>query len=446
MPALSARPPRARGLPIIGNALGFMRNPPEFLLQSAREHGDVVDLDLPIGDVFLVSHPDLIEQVLVTDNRIYMKDTGTRGLRGLLGDGLLTSEGDHWRRQRRLAQPGFHRERVASYGAVMVEYTERMLDELRDGDERDIHDDMMRLTREIVAKTLFDADVTREADKLGRALSEIVTRFAEYPPGVPVLSGLPTPSLFRYRRAALTLDEMIYGLIQERRASGRDSGDLLSMLMAARDEEGEGRMSDRQLRDEAMTVFLAGHETTALTLWGTWLLLSQNPEAEARLAAELHDVLDGRAPSVSDLPKLRYTEQVIHESMRLYPPAWAIGRQAIDEGEVGGYRLRKGGQVWMSQWIMHRDPRYFDDPSAFRPERWANDFAKRIPKYAYFPFGGGPRLCIGVSFALMESTLLLAAIARRFKVIVDTARPVKTVAAVTLRPKHGIKVRLEKRS
>lgn len=452
-------PPRVRGLPIIGNLMRLIRNPTPLLLRASRL-GDVTDLDVPIARTYLVSRPDLIEQVLVTDNRIYIKDQSTRALRELLGEGLLTSEGELWRRQRRLAQPGFHRERVASYADVMVEYTEEMLDAFRDGDDRNIHDDMMSLTRRIVAKTLFDADVTKEAARIAGAFEEVNKRFADVPPGVPLIDKIPTPGQRRYKRAARALDDAIYGFINARRASGRDAGDLLSMLMGShlksdgdaaseglkKSEEGEARMSDRQLRDEAMTLFLAGHETTALALSWTWLLLSQNPEAEARLVEELKSALGGRAPTADDLPRLRYTERVIYESMRLYPPAWAIGREPVEDTEIGGYYVPKGTQVWMSQWVAHRDPRYFDDPEAFRPERWENDLQKRIPKYAYFPFGGGPRLCIGASFAMMESTLLLATIARRFKIVVDPSHPIQTSTAVTMRPRFGIKARLSRRA
>jgi cytochrome P450 len=438
-------PPRVPGLPLLGNTLRLLRDPLGFLTEAAREYGDVVDVNVRLMRIYLVSRPELIDKVLVADNRAYVKDEGTHALRALLGEGLLTSEGDHWRRQRRLAQPGFHRERVASYGAVMVEYTERMLSTFRDGDVRNIHEDMMRLTREIVAKTLFDADLTRESASVGEAFEVVVRRFAEVPPGIPVIDRIPTPGQRRYRRAVETLDAMIYRLINERRASGHDAGDLLSMLMGARDEDGGGRMSDRELRDEAITLFLAGHETTALVLSFAWLLLSQNPEVEAKLAFELEEALGGRPPAVSDIPKLRYVDWVIHETMRLYPPAWAIGREALEDREIGGFHVPKGTQVWTSQWVTQRDPRYFEDPEAFRPERWSGDLAKRIPKYAYYPFGGGPRLCIGASFALMEATLLLATIAQKVRLIALPDHPIRLVTGVTLRPKYGVRVAVKRR-
>jgi cytochrome P450 len=431
------------GPPLIRNTIRLLRKPLEFTLACARA-GDVVDMNVRFMTIYLVSHPDLIEQVLVTKAKIFHKDVGTKSLSLVLGQGLLTSEGDFWKRQRRLAQPAFHRERVASYGAVMVEYTERMLDAWRGGEERNVHEDMMGLTREIVAKTLFDADVRSEGSHIDEAFQAIVQRFQDAPPGVPVIGHLPTESKRRFERALRTLDQVIYGLVAERRAGGRDRGDLLSMLISAEDEGG-GRMSERQIRDEALTLFLAGHETTAAALTWTFNLLTQNPGVEAKLFRELDEVLGGRAPSVADLPRLKFTDGVVHESMRLMPPAWAIGREPLEDCEIGGYHVPKGTQVWISQYAVHRDARWFEDPEAFRPERWENDFAKKLPRYAYFPFGGGPRVCIGNAFALMETTLCLAAIARRYRVRVVSRQPLPHVAAVTLRPKEAVRVVVEER-
>jgi cytochrome P450 len=259
-----------------------------------------------------------------------------------------------------------------------------------------------------------------------------------------LIAHLPTEGKRRFERALRTMDEVIYGMVAERRGGGRDRGDLLSMLIGAEDEGG-AQMSERQIRDEALTLFLAGHETTAAALTWTFNLLTQNPEAEARLFRELEEVLGGRAPTVGDLPRLKYTEGVVYESMRLMPPAWAIGREPLEDCEIGGYHVPKGTQVWISQYVVHRDPRYFAEPEAFRPERWENDFAKKLPRYAYFPFGGGPRVCIGNAFALMETTLCLATIARRYRVRVVSKQPLPWVAAVTLRPKEAVRVVLEAR-
>jgi cytochrome P450 len=432
------------GPPLIRNTFRLLRTPLEFTLACARAGGDVVDMNVRLMTIYLVSHPDLIEQVLVTKAKIFQKDIGTKSLDRVLGQGLLTSEGDFWKRQRRLAQPAFHRDRVNAYGAAMVEYTERMLDGWRGGEERNVHEDMMVLTRQIVAKTLFDADVRVKDSHIDEAFKAVVQRFQDAPPGVPLVADLPTPGKRRFERGLRTLDEVIYKMVEERRASGRDAGDLLSMLIAAEDEGG-GRMSQRQIRDEALTIFLAGHETTAAALTWTFNLLTLNPAVEARLARELDEVLGGRAPEVGDLPKLKYTDGVVHESMRLMPPAWAIGREPLEDCEIGGYHVPRGTQVWISQYVVHRDPRYFEDPEAFRPERWENDFAKKLPRYAYFPFGGGPRVCIGNAFAMMETTLCLAAIARRYRVRVVSKQPLPHVAAVTLRPKEAVRVVVEAR-
>jgi cytochrome P450 len=443
MPTSTALP-RVPGPPILGNTLRLIRDPLGFTLECARRYGDLVDLNIPIGPLYLVSHPDQIEEVLVRDHRCYIKDRATRDLAEILGAGLLVSEGEAWRRMRRLAQPGFHRERVASYGEVMVGCAERMLDGWAPGQARDVHADMMALTRDIVLRTLFDADLGGAVAEIGPALEAIAHRFIEAPPGVPLLRHLPTPGKRRFERAARQLDAFIYRLIAERRASRREGGDLLSMLVSAADEDGT-RMTDRQLRDEAVTLFLAGHETTAVALTWTWVLLARHPAAREALGRELDEVLGERSPTASDLPRLRAAEHVIQESMRLYPPVWAIAREAITPASIGGVHVPKGAQVWVGQYIVHRDRRFFDDPESFRPERWEGDLARRLPKYAYFPFGGGPRVCIGNAFAMMEAVLLLSTIARRFRLELVPEHPIEAVAAVTLRPRHGVRVWVERR-
>lgn len=437
-------PPCVPGPALIGNSLRLLRDPLGFPLVAARDWGDVVDLNVPLLPTYSVSHPDLIEQVLVRDHRSYSKDKPTHKLISLLGNGLLTSEGELWRRQRRLVQPGFHRERVASYGEVMVEYTERMLAGFRTGEIRNAHDDMMRLTREIVAKTLFSAEVTGDGKNIGDALEVVVRHFMSPLFLLPFHDKLPTPANRRFQKAVRALDEVIYRIIAERRGSGRDTGDLLSMLMHATDEDGH-RMADRQLRDEAMTLFLAGHETTALALTWTWYLVSQHPDVLSKVRRELDEVLGGRSPRVSDIPKLRQVEHVIVESLRLFSPAWAVGREALQDCSIGDYHVPKGMQIWISQWVVHRDPRWFADPDAFLPERWEGDLAKRLPKYAYFPFGGGPRLCIGVAFAMMEAILVFATMAQRIRLSVVPGTVVEPVAAITLRPRNGLPVIVERR-
>ncbi len=419
-------------------------NPLEYFTKIAREFGDVAGLHVLNFKTIFINHPYLIEEVLVTNARKYSKGKVLRANRHVFGEGLLTSEGDFWLRQRRLAQPAFHRARIASYAATMVEYTRRMLDDWRGGEERDAHQEMMRLTLQIVGKTLFDADVERDAQEVGKSLELLLEIGANFRRAIFVPHWLPTSTNLRVKREIAQIEKILYRIIAERRASGRDAGDLLSMLLSARDEDGS-RMTDRQLRDEAITLFLAGHETTASTLSWTWWLLAQNPRVEAKLHAELDAVLGDRAPTLDDLPKLGYTEHVITESLRLYPAAWGMARLAVEDHEIAGYPVTKGMGVAMAQWVVHRDPRWYDAPEEFRPERWEDDLLKRLPRFAYFPFGGGPRQCIGNTFALMEATLILATIARKFRLRLVSNHPVVPLASITLRPRHGVRVTLESR-
>jgi len=419
-------------------------NPLEYFTKVAREYGDVAGLRVLNFKTVFINHPSLIEEVLVTNARKYSKGRVLRANRHVFGEGLLTSEGDFWLRQRRLAQPAFHRARITSYAATMVDYTERMLQGWRGGEERDAHQEMMRLTLEIVAKTLFDADVERDAQEVGKSLELLLEIGANFRRTIFVPHWLPTPTNLRVRREVKQIEKILYRIIAERRASARDAGDLLSMLLSAQDEDGS-RMTDRQLRDETITLFLAGHETTASTLSWTWWLLARHPEVEAKLHAELDAVLGDRAPTLDDLPKLRYTGQVITESLRLYPAAWGMARLAVEDHEIAGYAVTKGMGVAMAQWVVHRDPRWYDAPEEFRPERWEDDLLKRLPRFAYFPFGGGPRQCIGNAFALMEAALILATIARKFRLLLVANHPVVPLASITLRPRHGVRVTLESR-
>jgi cytochrome P450 len=423
----------------------YSRDPLSFMPTLQRDYGDIVTMRYYNFRVYFVSHPDYIEQVLVTDNRKFIKGRILRKNKQLFGNGLLTSEGDFWLRQRRLAQPAFHRGRVASYADTMVRYASRIASEWRDGEERDIHAEMMRLTLSIVAKTLFDADVDREAKRVGHALEAIMNLNSDFRKLILTPTWLPTPRKIRATIATAKLNRIIYRFIDERRESGIDNGDLLSMLLAARDDDGS-RMTNRQLRDESITIFLAGHETTANALSWTWMLLAQNPAVETKLHEELDRVLGGRTPAIEDLANLRYTGQIVTESMRLYPPAWGMARVAIEDTEIAGYPIAKGCGVSLAQWVVHRDARWFDAPTEFRPERWDGDLLKRLPRFAYFPFGGGPRQCIGNNFAVMEATLLLATLAQQFRISLTPGKEIIPSASITLRPKTGIWGKIEKRS
>jgi cytochrome P450 len=441
-PAEAKLPPGPAGSRIMGVMREFNRDQLGFIERARLEYGDIVWMRFLYVPALFLYHPDHIEYVLTTNQRNFVKAMSLRSnfFQRLVGNGLLTSEGEEWKRQRRLSQPAFHRERVASYGTVMVDYAHRLTSDWKTGEPRDLHREMMRLTLEIVVQCLFSADVSHDVDHVGSILAELVKPFASMATLKWILNNrLPTPYHFRFHALAKKIDRVVYRIIAERRQSGKDEGDLLSMLLAARDEDGS-RMSDRQLRDEVMTLFLAGHETTAITLAWTWYLLSKHPEVERKFHAELEEVIGRREPTAADLPRLKYTEQIAKECMRLYPPAYGLGREAVNDCEIGGYHISRGTQVFMFQWVTQRDPRFYDRPDEFIPERWTDEFNEHLPKYAYFPFGLGPRACIGTSFAMMEIILVLAAIGQRFRFDLVPDHPVEIYPAMSLRPKDGVKV------
>jgi cytochrome P450 len=430
---------------VIRSLFGAMQqNPLDYFTAMAQEYGDVSGMRIGKFRSLFINHPGLIEDVLVNNSRKYHKGRILQANKYLFGEGLLTSEGDFWLRQRRLAQPAFHRARVSAYAATMAEYTEQLIATWRNGEERDIHQEMMQLALRIVGKTLFDADVTRDAKEVGETLDILLHIAANFGRTILVPLWVPTPRNIRAKLGIKRLEKVIYRIIADRRASGRDTGDLLSILLQAQDEDGT-HMNDRQLRDETITLFLAGHETTANTLSWTWWLLAQNPAVEKKFHEELDGVLGGRAPTVDDLPKLTYLSQVLTESLRLYPTAWGMARLAAEEHEIAGYPVRPGYGVAFAQWVMHRDARWFDAPLEFRPGRWENGLAKQLPRFAYFPFGGGPRQCIGNTFALMEASVVLATVGQRFRFTLAPDHKVTPLASITLRPKNGIQVRLEAR-
>ncbi len=418
------------------------RNPLEFFTGLARTYGDVAYARMGGEHLFVVSDPRAIKDVLVTHNQNFHKSRGLERTKRLLGEGLLTSEDAFHLRQRRLIQPAFHRERIAAYAATMVAFADRARNGWTDGAELDVAPEMSRLTLLIAGKTLFDADVDSQAREIGDAMTGLIKSFwMVMLPFGEMLERLPIPYLRRGRRARERLDEIIYGLIRERRASGVDHGDLLSMLLMAQDDEDKGRgMTDRQVRDEVMTILLAGHETTANALTWTWYLLSQTPDVERRVHEEVDRVLSGRLPEVADVDRLPYVTRVVTESMRLYPPAWLVGRRAINEYGIDGYYVPPRSIILMCEWIVHRDGRHYPDPERFDPDRWTPEFKAQLPRFAYFPFGGGPRQCIGESFAWMELVLLLATIAQRWRFDLVPDHPVVPYAAITLRPKYGMKM------
>ena len=424
----------------------FRRDPIAYLRRASSECGDIVRLPLGRDPVYLLNDPDLIKDVLVTNQKHFKKGRGLEQIKRLLGEGLLTSEGEFHLRQRRLIQPAFHRQRVAAYAEAMTNYASQTAGRWQAGETRDIHEEMMRLTLAIVGKTLFGAEVEAEASEIDGALAEVIGLFRLLQlPFSGLLERLPLPAVRRFRAARTRLDATIYRLIAEHRATGVDRGDLLSMLLAARDEDDGERMTDLQVRDEALTLFLAGHETTANAMTWTWYLLSQHPSVEACFHAELDDALAGRSPTADDLPLLPYTRRILSESLRLYPPAWIIGRRLLTDYVMSGCTLSAGSIVLPCQAVTHHDPRFWPDAERFDPDRWTPEAEAARPKFAFFPFGGGPRVCIGEQFAWMEGILLLATLGQRWRLRLAPDQVVATQPIVTLRPRYGMRMHIEKR-
>jgi cytochrome P450 len=439
-------PPGPKPHFLIGNIPLAGPNPLDKFTSWAAEYGDVFYYRAAWLHVYFLNRPDLIEYVLVRNPQNFLKDRVVQNSRWLLGTGLLTAEGDAWKRQRRLIQPAFSRDRIADYACCMTDSAEQMLASWKAGTVVDIHQEMMSLTLRVVVRALFGLE-TMETGKISRSLNTIMLN--------SIGGRLLLPPFFRYlplsgmrdvRRAVADINAAVYEIIRQRRSGEKlASGDLLSLLMNARDEDG-CRMTDQQLRDEVMTFLLAGHETIALALSWALYLLSQSAGAEEKLHEEVDRMLAGRLPSIFDLPSLTFVDSVIKETMRLYPPAWSVARTAIADFELEGYRIPAGANIVMSQWIMHRNPRFFSEPEKFDPDRWGSSTCQNLPRFAYFPFGGGPRQCIGASFATTEAVLILATIARRYQLVSVDKMPVLPVPSLTLRPKDPIHMRIEARS
>ena len=422
----------------------FIRDPLAFSVRLAAEHPGVVTARLYAITCEVVSDPRLVDEVLVKHHQDVTKDRFTWRLREFLGHGLLTADGEHWKRQRRLIQPAFHRRRIASYADAMVVEVEAMLAGWRGGEVRDVHRELMATTLAIAGRTFFGSDVAGASALVGDAVERMMARYAGafwewfLPLWLPIRRNRETVAAVR------RVDALLAAIIDARRRSGEDTGDLLSLLLQAQDEDG-GRMSDAQIRDECITLFLAGHETTALALTYALFLPAQHREVAARLADEVRAAAGERPLTIDDIPRLRACEQVIKESMRLYPPAWTVGREVLRPFELGGYRLERGAQVAIFTWALHRLPAFYPDPLAFRPERWTDAFERSLPRQAYMPFGGGQRICIGNAFAMVEATLLLASIVRRFDFELARSPVLGLSPSITLRPRGGVQLRLHAR-
>ncbi|MCW5710714.1 cytochrome P450 [Shinella sp.] len=442
-----SRPPGPRGLPFLGNIADFGRDQLGFVQRCRTDHGEIVSANFAGWPTLLVTDMDAIESILVKNHHSFTKNSLVwRQTRALFGDGLLTSEGELWQRQRRLAAPAFAGKQLAGYAPAIVAAADNTVGHWTDGDCFDMHPRMMGLSLRIAARTLFDSGVDDEIAIVDRALNDLL-REMESRIKRPVLlpDALPLPGHIRYRRAIRDVEALVQRMIAERRDTGAEGRtDFLSRLMAARDAEGN-RMSDALLRDEAVTLLLAGHETTALVLSWAFYLLGQNMAAADRIAEEAESVAPGRPLDADDVDHLKWTEAVITETMRVFPPSWIIGRESIRPFEIGGYAFPAGVTIFISQWVIHRDHRYYPRPEEFMPERWLGDFRHSLPRFAYMPFGGGPRICIGQRFAIIEAVLILATILRRFRIEWTGDRPIVPQPSITLRPRGGVHVRVTRR-
>ena len=442
-------PPGPKGLPVVGAAPQVFKDPLGFFENIFQRYGDTTYFRIGGNEFYILGHPDHVQYVLQKNHRNYQKGPNYEKLKPLLGEGLVTSDGDHWLRQRRLIQPAFHRKRLAELVSVMTGATDEMLNRwqrfAQDGLPLDIADQFMHVTLDVVSRALFSTDTSGFAENISQNLPIILERTNERFFEVLDLSRLPTPRNRRYLKALQELEKVVYGVIKKRRHSREMYDDLLTMLLEATDEETGEKMTDQQLRDEVMTLYLAGHETTSNALSWCYYLLAQHSQVVQKLRTEVDQILQGRTPTYEDLPNLKYTRMVIDETLRVYPSVWSIARTPIVVDEIDGYEIKPGVNVVLVPYITHRHPAFWNDPEKFDPERFSPGRSANWHPFAYFPFGGGPRLCIGNSFALMESTLILAMITQRFHLELVADQMVESQPVVTLRPRYGIQMMLHQR-
>ncbi|WP_158884514.1 cytochrome P450 [Amycolatopsis anabasis] len=434
-------PPGPRGHPIFGSSLGFRRDPLGTFLAAWREYGDLVRLRGPVT-VYLVAHPDHLRHILVDEFENYPHPADfDRKVSASVGQGLVTTNGEPWRAQRRMAEPAFRREQMHSYAGVMLEGTRRMLDRWG-GEPLDMQAEMQALTLDILARCLFRTDWSADAAWVGASVRRQLEHLNHKLISVPDLpEWVPTPRNRRFLAARRRLDELVYRLIGERRDSAPDEADLLTTLMHTPDPETGEYMTDRQLRDQVMTLFVAGHETVAATLTWVWHVLSRHPEITRRVRAELAEVLGDREPAMADVPNLKYLRRVLAEVLRLYPPLWQVARTPLRDDVLGGHRIPAGSFLLLSTYITHRNPAYWDNPEGFDPDRFTRERSAGRPRYAYFPFLGGPRNCVGMAFANLEMPLVVASVLRRFDLESVPGHPVEFQPDLTLRARHGVLVR-----
>jgi cytochrome P450 len=443
--------PGPHGYPLVGVLPKILKNPLEFLAQSMLDYREVMRLDLGLASVYLVNHPDLIEQVLKNQHQGYEKGSMWEPIKRLIGEGLPVAEGDQWLKQRRLMQPAFHQQRlvqmVDTMNAAVSEGTQHWAKLAETGEQIDILEEMLRIGLNLILKTMFTTSITKEeADLVGEKFT-LIARLVMYRMWTFFLPvSLPRPGDKRFQEGVNALDEVVYRIIQRRRDSGENTGDLLSMLMFSQDQDTGEFMTNKQLRDELITVMTAGHETVAIALGWTWYLLSQNADVEARLYKEVSSVLNGRpAATMQDLPKMPYAKMVLEEAMRLYPPVWPIPRVAVKNDQLGAYHIPAGSMVVVSPYVVHRNPDFWPNPEKFDPERFTPDLVANRPRYAYLPFGGGQRICIGNNFAMMQAQLALAMLVQQYQFKLRPGHPVVPAASATTKPRYGLPMIITKR-
>lgn len=442
-----------KGWPILGSVLDYFERPLEFFEDAQKKYGDVVPIKMGPFKAFLLSHPNYAEDFFMKQAKHLIKSHALRTGAGVLGNGLLLSEGDFWRRQRRLAQPAFHNQKIASYAPDMLRLTEAAIEDYKrvakSGEQIEVHSSMMRLTLAIASRTLFSRDITGpESEVVAAGLGDVLEWWNTHFMYPAALQKFPTPSRIKFNQGVKALNELVYTIIEDRQKTGIESHDFLGMLMKAQDEDGS-KMTNEQLRDEVITLLLAGHETTANMLTWAFYLLSQHPEHLQKLEQELDRVLGkgtaARAPGPGDLAQLPFLDQVIQETLRLYPPAWSTGREAIQDVQIGEYHFPKGTNFFVSMWVLHHDSRFFENPYDFMPERWTPEFKAKLPKYSFVPFGGGPRACIGSGFAMLEAVIILARIVSQIRLKATPGLKLTPTPQITLRPAEKVWMSVESR-
>lgn len=443
----SKLPPGPKSKFPLGNLLSFRRDSLGFLKKIADEYGDIVFFKMGTLRIVLLNHPSFIKEVLTTQHGNFVKGRPLEMAKVLLGEGILTSEGEFHKRQSRIMQPAFHRKMMDAYAPTMTAYSARLMEGWEDGMRVDMMKEMVKLSAGVAGKTMFNADILEEAPEINKALDTVMSLFERVTlPLAELLLKLPLPGTIRFFKAKARLDELIYSIIEERRQNKLNNGDLLSLLLQAQADTGsEGGMSDQQIRDEALTLFLAAFDTTSLSLTWTWYLLSKNPEAAVELRRELDSVLQGRLPTMDDYPRLKFTRKVFEESMRMYPPIYLISREALEDFSIGNYTVPKGTLVLMSPFLIHHDARFHPDPWTFNPYTRAEQSGDQSSKFDYFPFSMGPRSCIGQHYAWLEGVLALASIAQFWEVDLVPDHPVELHQLLNLRPKYGMMMELHRR-